>query len=118
MTDWRKDAACRGKDPKLWFVEPTSYRSLPARQLCVACPSRGFCLAWAIEHDEVEGLWGGLSADERARGLVAREALDLVAIANTAKREQQRRRYRTDRDYRERKRASAREYARKRREAA
>ena len=67
MTDWSL-ANCQGLDPDLWFP-PRGREGAPltarAKQVCSECVIREACLAHAIEHDEVHGTWGGLSADER-----------------------------------------------------
>jgi WhiB family redox-sensing transcriptional regulator len=64
MSDWRRRAACVGVDPELWFpVGPLADVS-EARAVCVGCPVRAVCLAWALERG-VQGVWGGLTEDER-----------------------------------------------------
>lgn len=85
---WRARAACKpgsGYDPELWW--PRNDRSQPqvrtraqqraatkrAQQLVEAakaicdniCPVRTECLQWAYEHDERDGIWGGLTPAER-----------------------------------------------------
>jgi len=66
MTDWAETAACRGVDPDVFFPEPGDDQSF-AKQVCAGCDVRRECLAHAIAHDEVHGIWGGLSGRERAR---------------------------------------------------
>ncbi len=41
-----------------------------AKTICSACPVRARCLAFAFEHDEAYGVWGGLNPEER-RALAA-----------------------------------------------
>lgn len=36
-----------------------------ARQLCQECPIRLICLSYAIDNNEQEGVWGGMSPYER-----------------------------------------------------
>jgi WhiB family redox-sensing transcriptional regulator len=36
-----------------------------AKQVCAACPVSGECLAYALEHPTLGGVWGGLSGKER-----------------------------------------------------
>lgn len=36
-----------------------------AKKLCAVCPVQPQCLAYALAHDEREGIWGGLTIDER-----------------------------------------------------
>ncbi len=74
-------AACTDGDPERWFPGPNT----PQRDIavvvavCVGCPVRGDCLAFAVEHDERYGIWGGLTAEAR-RALVR----DGAAVDDTA----------------------------------
>ncbi|MFE5369207.1 WhiB family transcriptional regulator [Streptomyces mirabilis] len=63
-------AACAGEDPETFWDD--TLLGL-ARSICRGCPVREQCLAWALDHGESEGVWGGLSAKER-RGLRGRPA--------------------------------------------
>lgn len=67
--DWRSKAACRDKDPELFFhVGNTSaaYQQVEeAKTVCNNCSVVKDCLKCAIEHNEDYGVWGGLSEDER-----------------------------------------------------
>ena len=67
--DWRDHAACVGADPELFFPIGTAGPALEqierARQVCRRCPARPRCLAWALEHDVVSGIWGATTEDER-----------------------------------------------------
>lgn len=75
---WRDDAACKGRDPDLWFpLTSGPGTGLEAREVCAVCPVRVACLAWAMEH-EPEGIWGGLSAAQRARKMTPARALELA----------------------------------------
>lgn len=66
-------AACVGEDPELFYPHPsaTAEREL-ARAICAGCPVRNDCLEWAIEHNEREGIWGGLLKAERIEHIRAR----------------------------------------------
>jgi WhiB family transcriptional regulator, redox-sensing transcriptional regulator len=68
--DWRSAAACRNRDPDLFF--PVSLSGLAAeRQLaeakdvCAHCPVRAECLEFALRTRQAHGVWGGLSEQER-----------------------------------------------------
>jgi WhiB family transcriptional regulator, redox-sensing transcriptional regulator len=72
LADWRRLAACRSADPDLFF--PVSSEGgggggqvEKAKALCGACGVRRQCLQHAIGGDEVYGVWGGLTGDERSR---------------------------------------------------
>lgn len=42
-------------------------RTAKARDMCKRCPNREACLAWALEHDERLGMWGGVNERDRAK---------------------------------------------------
>ena len=65
-TSWRTLALCLGHDPDLWFPQESD-GGANAIRICSACPVRLDCLEWAIEHNERNGIWGGLSARKRQR---------------------------------------------------
>jgi WhiB family transcriptional regulator, redox-sensing transcriptional regulator len=62
--DWRDQARCAETDPELWFPERGS-NSLRAKRICAQCEVRAECLDYAMEHDEIFGIWGGLGETER-----------------------------------------------------
>jgi len=64
--DWMADAACAQTDPEL-FNPPKGGSSKSAKRICAGCEVRAQCLAWALEHEESRGIWGGLSERQRAR---------------------------------------------------
>lgn len=67
---WTLDALCLQVDPEIFF--PEKYESCRAAKLiCARCPVRAECLAFALEHHEHVGIYGGMSPRQRAR--VARE---------------------------------------------
>lgn len=64
--DWARRAACRGRNPDLWFRDEhdqTSYQE--ARAVCRACPVAQECLTWALDTDTWFGVFGGLSPRQR-----------------------------------------------------
>lgn len=73
MSDWTSKAACRDADPRLFF--PADGESKPqrkrrerkAKKVCAPCQAAGDCLAYALAYNEREGIWGGLSPEQRAR---------------------------------------------------
>lgn len=67
---WRARARCRGVDPELFFpvAEAGSVRDgevARAKAVCVGCPVRAACLAWALV-ELPHGVAGGLDERERA----------------------------------------------------
>jgi WhiB family redox-sensing transcriptional regulator len=56
-------APCEKGDPELWW--PVRGGSPDAVAGCEVCPVRTECLAYAVAADERDGVWGGLTRDER-----------------------------------------------------
>lgn len=67
--DWRHRAACIGIDPELWFPVgtggPALLQTQEAKAVCARCPVNAECLDWALEMGVSDGVWGGLSENER-----------------------------------------------------
>jgi hypothetical protein len=61
---WRLDAACRESPTDWWFAtdKPTRAR---ARDVCDRCPVRATCLAYALDHKSVTGVWAGTTLGDR-----------------------------------------------------
>jgi len=66
---WRNRAACLDEDPGLFFPTWEAGVDLDqiaeAKAVCHRCEVVETCLKWAIESHQDDGVWGGLSADER-----------------------------------------------------
>ena len=58
---WRKDSACAEQ----WEPFFDWKRVAEAKVICATCPVQAQCLKFAIDNDEREGVWGGLTAKER-----------------------------------------------------
>ncbi len=67
--DWRSRAACRDKDPELFFPvgnTGTAFQQITeAKSVCTACEVADSCLKCAINTNQDYGVWGGMSEDER-----------------------------------------------------
>ena len=67
--DWRAAAACQDTDPELFFpvtlAGPGAAQAAAAKQVCARCPARAPCLAFALDHPQAEGIWGGTTGPER-----------------------------------------------------
>ncbi|WP_318205340.1 WhiB family transcriptional regulator [Streptomyces sp. SCL15-4] len=57
---WRDEAACRDANPDDFFSENTHIVN-EARKVCISCPVRQQCAAYALEHGEWWGTWGGMT---------------------------------------------------------
>jgi WhiB family redox-sensing transcriptional regulator len=79
---WQDRAACRDKDPEIFFPDysrPKSHKSKVAKRICLRCPVRQLCLEYAFTQFtyvqangfKVEGtvrefgIFGGTLPDER-----------------------------------------------------
>jgi WhiB family transcriptional regulator, redox-sensing transcriptional regulator len=69
--DWRDRAACRDKDPDLFFPlappNTDAYAEQAARAMltCGTCPVRVPCHDFAVSAAEQWGVWGGTTPGER-----------------------------------------------------
>lgn len=61
---WMSEALCAQVDPDAFFPEKGG-STRQAKAICAECPVRMQCLAYALEHDETTGIWGGLTPRER-----------------------------------------------------
>ena len=61
---WKSEGACRWVDPELFF--PISEGEAdPAKLVCATCCVQARCLDYAVSSREFEGVWGGLTGQER-----------------------------------------------------
>jgi WhiB family redox-sensing transcriptional regulator len=77
--DWRLDAACRDKDPELFFPETGQVpQAAQAKEVCAGCAVRGPCLEAALHgpqaRDDHSGIFAGTTARDRV-GLRGRPAM-------------------------------------------
>ncbi len=67
VASWRDRAACAGYSNSAFF--PGSDASAAtierARAVCAVCPVSDECLQYAFETNQVAGIWGGTTEDER-----------------------------------------------------
>lgn len=75
--DWRHRALCRDEDPELFYPVgdsgPALLQIAEAKSVCRRCPVVSECLTWALENGQNDGVWGGMSENER-RALKRRNA--------------------------------------------
>ncbi|MEV0581684.1 WhiB family transcriptional regulator [Nonomuraea sp. NPDC050310] len=66
--DWLRRGACRSSDPELFFpLAPSRLQEVQAKAVCGRCPVLTECREYALRAGESEGIWGGLTPDERRR---------------------------------------------------
>jgi WhiB family redox-sensing transcriptional regulator len=63
--EWRLAAVCAQTDPEAFFPEKGGSPAA-AKAVCARCPVTAECLDWALANDVRYGVWGGLSAQQRA----------------------------------------------------
>ena len=56
---------CRGADGDRW-ITGTPADMWFAAEACQACPARVACASYAVEAEELAGVWGGTTPTERA----------------------------------------------------
>jgi WhiB family redox-sensing transcriptional regulator len=71
--EWMDYAACLYVDPEAFFPEKGDSQTAPKR-VCAGCDVRAQCLAYALEHNEQDGIWGGVSARQRRHMRLGRVA--------------------------------------------
>jgi WhiB family redox-sensing transcriptional regulator len=67
-----KDGACIGYPTDWWFPERHAKGErardfLVAKEICRECHAKVDCLEYAISAQEMHGIWGGMSLEERER---------------------------------------------------
>lgn len=61
---WQDAALCAQTDPEVFFPEQGG-SPREAKSTCRACVVRLECLGYALDRAEPDGVWGGLSPEER-----------------------------------------------------
>ncbi len=64
--EWVEQALCAQADPEAFYPEKGG-RNNQAKAVCSRCPVTSECLAYALEHNERFGIWGGVSERDRRR---------------------------------------------------
>jgi len=63
---WMHDAACRHLDTNIFFPD-TEIDEHTAQLVCATCRVRNACASYALDHDELRGVWGGFTERDRRR---------------------------------------------------
>lgn len=66
VENWRQRAACTGLDTEIFFPASDTDAG-PAKAVCATCPVRDQCLEWSLATRQEDGVWGGLTDNERRR---------------------------------------------------
>jgi WhiB family redox-sensing transcriptional regulator len=70
-TGWMDAAACANRGNRNFFSDLTDQQNT-ALQFCDRCPVQQQCLDYALDGEERFGIWGGLTARQRAQMLNGR----------------------------------------------
>lgn len=67
---WRDQAACIGDDTERFFPAGSTGGEAAghiaeAKEVCASCKARQQCLDYALDKGQHDGIWGGLTEDER-----------------------------------------------------
>ena len=77
--DWRAKAACRDKDPELFFPvgnTGAAYQQIEeAKAVCRTCKVIDACLKCALDTNQDYGVWGGFSKKKHAHTIMKRRAM-------------------------------------------
>jgi WhiB family redox-sensing transcriptional regulator len=63
---WMDSGLCTQTDPDMFFPEKNQ-SARDAKRICDVCPVANQCLTYALTNGFNSGVWGGLSAAERAK---------------------------------------------------
>lgn len=66
--DWREAGACRDMPEIDFFPASEDLTAIRrAQAVCSSCPVQDECLNYALDTNQSEGIWGGVTAVERAK---------------------------------------------------
>lgn len=66
--EWMKLARCKETDPEIFFPDKSdTVTGAQAKRVCMSCEVRVECLEYALDNNEVFGIWGGLNTKSRQR---------------------------------------------------
>lgn len=65
---WMRAAECDGVSPGLMFPDPGDLKgNQQAQAICARCAVREICAEYALSNRIPEGVWGGLTENDRRR---------------------------------------------------
>jgi WhiB family redox-sensing transcriptional regulator len=68
LDEWREAAACSDRTDVDFFPVGDDIGDIArAKAVCAGCPVADECLAFAIQTNQPEGIWGGTTAQERVK---------------------------------------------------
>src|ERR1700729_425497 len=85
--NWRSAGACMSADPDLFFpissAGPGERQIARAKMICAGCQVRRECLEYALAHDQVYGIWGGTTPEDRQRARRRKRRAAVAAAKRT-----------------------------------
>lgn len=75
---WMLDGLCNEFDGDLFFPTPGHGTGAAAKAICAKCPVLSKCRDYGLDNTEIEGVWGGLSHDERKELRARRRGLRTI----------------------------------------
>jgi len=71
---WMKQGACSGMDAAMFFPELGEHGD-EAKQVCAVCPVQSDCLDYAVQIEDLHGIWAGLTysarrTEQKRRGIL------------------------------------------------
>lgn len=72
--------SCSRTDPEAFYPEGKGASTADAKRVCNRCPVIAECLQWALDTDEVHGVWGGLSQRQRTKLRRERDAANPATV--------------------------------------
>ncbi len=69
--DWQRQGRCRGMDSSVFYSpdgergNEKKMREAGAKTICNPCPVKSECLDFALQTEELYGVWGGTTEGER-----------------------------------------------------
>jgi WhiB family transcriptional regulator, redox-sensing transcriptional regulator len=84
--NWRAAGACLDADPDLFFpissAGPAEQQIARAKVICAGCGVRRECLEFALAQEQVYGIWGGTTSEDRQRDRRRRRRAAAAAAAH------------------------------------
>jgi WhiB family transcriptional regulator, redox-sensing transcriptional regulator len=68
---WMATALCRSFDPLIFYPDK-GVKATRAKAICAECPHTHKCLVYSLKYGIRDGVWGGLSEQERRKMTRAR----------------------------------------------
>lgn len=89
MDDWKSEAACKDADLNIFFPDNSDKTAIKtgevyAKNYCRKCTVAAECLMYAIDNEEIYGVWGSFAPKERTTIIswFSRDMIDVELCKN------------------------------------